>query len=169
MLTCLIYGVLSFTTSFINKKLQVNYGSVSALNLMMGNCIVGLVLSIGMIALEELSPGFFKMTRTGIQVPHFHVIQRNVKLGLKAGLVGLVPVTIGNFCLNYTSIPLYLAFRKCALLSSVIVMYLWAGDRPSKGVFLSTGIVTVGALIAACENLNDNILGFVFVWTYNFS
>ena len=109
------------------------------------------------------------MTHTGIQVPHFHVIRRNIKLGLKAGLVGLVPVTIGNFCLNYTSIPLYLAFRKCALLSSVMVMYFWAGDKPSKGVLFSTGIVTVGALIAACEDFSGNVVGFVFVWVYNFS
>lgn len=84
-------------------------------------------------------------------------------------MIGLVPVTFGAFCLNYTSIPLYLAFRRCGLLSTVIVTYLWESIHPSKSVVISTGLVTAGAIIAASENIDANLFGFLCVWAYNFS
>ena len=48
-------------------------------------------------------------------------------------------------------------------------MYLWAGDRPSKGVLFATILVVVGAFLAAFENFDSNLIGFTLVWGYNFT
>ena len=36
-------------------------------------------------------------------------------------------------------------------------------------MLFSTGLVIAGAVIAACENFDDNLIGFLCVWAYNFS
>ena len=155
---CVIYGVFSFFVSFFTKKLQVHYGDVSPINIMMCHCFGGVVISLALIVAQEtLQSEIPVLKQMGIVVPRLKTIQEHRWLGLQTGIIGLIPVTFGAFCWQCTNIPLYLAYRRCGLLSSVIVMYLWAGEKPSMGVSLSTGLVTVGALTAAGENVDANI------------
>ena len=135
---------------------------------MMCNCFFGILISIILIATQSTNT-FSVLRKMGVEIPRMRTIKQNSTLGIKAGVIGLVPVTFGAFCLNYTSIPLYLAFRRCGLLSSVIVMYFWAHERPSRGVLISTTLVALGAVIAAGENFDANLVGFLCVWAYNFS
>ena len=169
-IVCVIYGVFSFFVSFFTKKLQVHYEDVSPINVMMCHCFGGVVISLVLIiAQETLQKEIPVLKQMGIVVPRLQTIYDHRWLGLQTGIIGLIPVTFGAFCWQCTNIPLYLAYRRCGLLSSVIVMYFWAGDKPSMGVSLSTALVTVGALTAAGENVDANIQGFVRVWAYNFS
>lgn len=122
-----------------------------------------------MTAKEFNKSAFDKLAGIGIDVPHMSTVHQHISLGVKVGIIGLIPVTFGAFALNYTCIPLYLAFRRCGLLSSVVVMYFWAGDRPSKEVIFSTILVISGAIIAVWETFDANLMGFLCVWAYNFS
>ena len=88
---------------------------------------------------------------------------------MKSGTIGLIPVMFAVTCLKYASIPLYLCFRRCGLLSSVIVMYFWTSEYPSKGIIISTGLVTIGAIIASSDNFDANMVGFLCAFAYNFS
>ena len=138
--------------------------------MMMCQCFFGIILSLIMILGKNTKYfEFSKLAEIGIDIPDLNTVRQNSNLGIKVGLVGLIPVTFGAFALNYTSIPIYLAFRRCGLLSSVIVMYLWAGEHPSRGVMFSTALVTLGAVIASSENFSRDFIGFLCVWSYNFS
>ena len=128
------------------------------------------MLSLLLIMVKDSNKvSLVKLEQLGIVVPSSATVYKHSGLGFKAGLVGLVPVIFGNFALSYTCIPLYLAFRRCGLLSSVVVMFFWDGERPSKAIVLSTFLVTTGAIIAAWETFDANLLGFLCVWSYNFS
>ena len=169
-IVCLLYGVFSFFVSFTTKKLQVYYGEVSPINVMMCHCFGGVVISLTLIIAQETRQSEIPVLKQmGIVVPRLQTIYDHRWLGLQTGLIGLVPVTFGAFCWKCTSIPLYLAYRRCGLLSSVIVMYFWAGEKPSMGVSKSTALVVTGAVTAVGEDLDTNIQGFVRVWAYNFS
>ena len=92
---------------------------------MMCQCFFGVMLSLLLIMIKDANKISLKnLEQLGIIVPDSPTLYRNCGIGFKAGVVGLVPVLFGNFALNYTCIPLYLAFRRCGLLSSVVVMFL---------------------------------------------
>ena len=133
---CMVYGSLSFLASFLNKKLLHRYETLSPVNSMMCQCFFGVVMSLVLIAMKDSNKfSLEKLYTLGIEIPSSDVIYKHRILGFKAGLVGLVPVFFAVFALKYTSIPLYLAFRRCGLLSSVIVMFFWQGERPSRTCF----------------------------------
>ena len=86
---------------------------------------------------------------------------------MRLGLVGIAPVAIGGFALFHTSIPLYIAFRKCDIFTTIILQYLWCGERPLQGVLVSAGLIITGSAIAIFDDVNTNILGCLCVWGYN--
>jgi len=55
------------------------------------------------------------------------------------------------------------------MLSSVITMYLFKGEKPNRSLVFSTFLIVVGALIAAHGTLERDMLGFALVWANNFS
>ena len=144
--------------------------NVSPLNAMMCSCFFGVVLSSTLIMMRDSNKfQIEKLSKFGIHIPTSDVVYQHRILGIKAGLVGLVPVVFGSFALNYTCIPLYLAFRRCGLLSSVVVMYFWDGEKPTRAIIFSTLLVTTGAITAAWEEFEAAFIGFLCVWSYNFS
>ena len=62
----------------------------------------------------------------------------------------------------------FLAFRRCSMLASIIVMYLWDGEKPTRSALVSVGLLIVGAVIASWDNLEADYLGIVMVWLNNF-
>ena len=169
-LVCFVYGSLSFVASFLTKKINQEYGTVNPITGMMCQTFSGIMLALFMMFGKSVNKSAFdKLAGLGIEVPHMRIVYEHSSLGFKVGMIGIVPVLFGNFALSYTSIPLYLAFRRCGLLSSVVVMYFWAGDKPSRSVVISTMLVTSGAIIAAWEDFDANLIGLLIVWAYNFS
>lgn len=63
----------------------------------------------------------------------------------------------------------FLAFRRCGILASVIVMYFVDGTYPNRSIKIGTFLCTTGAIIAGWEKMETDILGFVLVWMNNFS
>lgn len=45
------------------------------------------------------------------------------KLGFKMALMNLITVAFGIYAVKYVSIPIFLTFRRCSLLTSVLVNY----------------------------------------------
>ena len=63
----------------------------------------------------------------------------------------------------------FLAYRRCAIFSTVIVTYFATGEKPGETEAITAVLVTVGALIAGYETIECNLIGFVLTWTNNFS
>ena len=70
-----MYGTLSFVASFLNKKIQQNYGSVSPLNLMMFQVSCGIILAFIMMFAKGINkPAFDKLANIGVEVPHMSTV-----------------------------------------------------------------------------------------------
>ena len=164
---CLVYGTFSFIVSIINKNIGVQYSQLNPLITVMTQCFTGTFMSVCMISLEstELCRGIFK--NTGIEVPNWRKVISNMNTGMRLGIVGIFPVATGGFALFHTSMPLYIAFRKCDIVTTIILQYLWCGEQPQKRVLASAVLIITGSVIAVFDSLNTNIVGLLCVWSYN--
>jgi hypothetical protein len=61
-----------------------------------------------------------------------------------------------------------LAFRRCAILSTLLVGALMQYKLPSLNLSLSTILIVSGALIASWVSIEKNYTGIVVVWINNF-
>ena len=122
-----------------------------------------------MIYVESNGPYQGVFAKVGVDVPNLTTIRGNMKQGAMLGFLTIVPVAFASFCLYYTSIPLYLAFRRCAIVTTVIFQFVWTGVRPSRGVLISIALILIGASIAVSENFEANLIGLLCIWGYNIS
>ena len=89
--------------------------------------------------------------------------------GLQAGIVTVVTVVFGQFATKFTSLPLFLAFRRTAILASITVLYFINGERPTQSDTIATALLTLGAIIASLESLDQELSGIVLTSACNFS
>ena len=53
------------------------------------------------------------------------------------------------------------------MFTTIILQYLWCGEIPLKGVYVSTLLIIIGSVIAIFDDFDTNIFGFLCVWGYN--
>ena len=53
--------------------------------------------------------------------------------------------------------------------STIIVMYLYEGEKPNQSAKISTFVVTVGAILAGWESLDNDCIGFFLILATNLS
>jgi hypothetical protein len=166
----LIYMGSSSGLTLTNKKIYAIFGDVSPLNLLMVQCLCNVFFCVFMMTIKELSENaFHSWIKFGIVIPKLSKIHEKTEIGLQAAAANLTTVFFGLYSVKYISVPLFLAFRRCAILASIIVMFFVSGTYPSRSTKFGTLIVTSGALIAGWDKLESDALGFVLVWLNNFS
>jgi hypothetical protein len=62
----------------------------------------------------------------------------------------------------------FLAFRRCAILSTFLVSALLYRKLPSFALSLSIIVIVAGALIAGWQNMERDYMGIAIVWINNF-
>lgn len=112
---------------------------------------------------------FHSLVKYGIIIPELSKVGEKASLGFKVGAANLITVIFGLFSVKHVSIPLFTAFRRCGMLSTVIVSFLADGSSPKKLIAMATVAVTAGALTAGWETMNADAFGFLLVWANNFS
>ena len=55
------------------------------------------------------------------------------------------------------------------MLSSIIVMYMWDNEKPTKVALVSVSLLIIGAFIASWRNLESDYIGIIMVWLNNFA
>lgn len=63
---------------------------------------------------------------------------------------------------------MYLAYRRCAILATVIATYITKGDSPNKVTCATTFLYVFGSLVAGYEQMDSDAFGFAVVWGCNF-
>ena len=61
-----------------------------------------------------------------------------------------------------------MAFRRCAILSTLLVSALLYRKLPSAALSVSTIMIVAGAMIASWDSLERDYLGIAVVWSNNF-
>jgi solute carrier family 35 protein len=80
-----------------------------------------------------------------------------------------VTVVSGLYSVKYVSIPLFLTFRRCGILSTIIINFLITGKYPNTTLAGCAFFIVLGALLAGYESFDDNAFGYLLIWGNNFS
>ena len=78
-------------------------------------------------------------------------------------MFNLVTVLFGIFSVKEVNIPLFLTFRRCAILSTVALNYLIKGIKPDLNLWISTILISAGAIVAGADSLNEKMLGYFYI------
>lgn len=88
-------------------------------------------------------------------------------LGFKLGFLNLVTVAFGIYSVKYVSIPLFLTFRRCSLLTTFFVNYVINRSSPDSRTYFKLFLVTLGAVVAGIDTFNRDWFGYVLIWMNN--
>jgi len=112
----------------------------------------------------------FAWTETlGIRITTLDETFGKMKLGLMIGSMNIVSVLYGLFSVKYVSIPLFLTFRRCAILATLIVEYVVKGETPNQTKVIASTLICLGAVVAGYESFNTDYFGYLLIWGNNFS
>jgi hypothetical protein len=102
----------------------------------------------------------------GIVVPTAEQLHQK-KLALITGLTTFITVMFGIVAVKGVNIPMFLAFRRCSFVTTVLLMWLISNQRPNHSTSISSTLVTAGAVFAGWDSLDRDWFGFLLVWMNN--
>ena len=105
----------------------------------------------------------------GMNIPTLREVVGKMKLGLSLGAMSLTSVLFGLYGVKLVNIPLFLTFRRCAILATILVTYIVTGKGPSNTLAFCAFLMVGGALIAGYNTLTTDALGYILIWANNFS
>lgn len=123
-----------------------------------------------MMIYKQYNPKSFEICdKMGMKVTPLNESIKKWQLGIRLGFGNLVTVAFGIYSIKYVSIPLFLTFRRCSLLSTFFVTFLLYRQSPSLRTYFKLGLVTLGAVIAGIDTFNRDWFGYVLIWMNNLS
>ena len=120
-----------------------------------------------MLYKEQNPQAFMFFERVGMRIPAFSECRTKFSIGSKMGLANLTAVIFGLYSVKLVNIPMFLTFRRCSLLTTVIMNYLVNRVYPNKALSITLFLSTAGALIAGWDSLNAQWFGYILVWGNN--
>ena len=119
---------------------------------------------------KQLNSSAFKEWKTyGMEISSLSDTFGNISLGIRMGAFNLVTVLFGLYSVKLINIPIFLTFRRCAILSTVLLNVVVNGKYPDSKLSLCTLLITSGACVAGYETLDSDMFGYFLVWMNNFS
>lgn len=109
------------------------------------------------------------MEAYGIKLSSLSEVAGKAKAGLVISSMRIVEVLFGLYSLKAVNIPLFLTIRRCSMITTIIVDYLYAGKKPTQVLMISTFFVVVGGVIAGYETLDDDLFGYFLIMCNNFA
>ena len=76
---------------------------------------------------------------------------------------------IGFYAVKSVSIPMFLTFRRCGIVATLIIQYFVNGSTPAMNILGATALVCTGAIIGGYENFDTEYFGYLLVWANNFT
>lgn len=80
----------------------------------------------------------------------------------------IINVLFGLYSVKLVNIPLFLTFRRCAILATLVTQFVMESKVPSRNLSLSATLMVTGAIIAGYETLSSDLLGYILIWANNF-
>lgn len=83
--------------------------------------------------------------------------------------MNLITVLFGLYSVKNVNIPLFLTFRRCAIIFTIMVQYITQGTIPSGIQQLCTALMLSGALTAGWDTIDSGLFGYLLVMGNNLS
>jgi len=89
--------------------------------------------------------------------------------GIFIGGLNIFTVFFGLYAVKNVNIPIFLCFRRCAIICTIIVEFVISFTLPGIPKGLCAIIMVAGALVAGWETLDSGSFGYFLVFCNNFS
>ncbi len=109
------------------------------------------------------------LERVGMRIPSVTECKSKFGIGCKMGLANLTAVFFGLYSVKLVNIPMFLTFRRCSMLTTVLMNYVVNRVYPDEALRITLFLTTVGAIIAGWDSLNSQWFGYILVWGNNLS
>ena len=111
--------------------------------------------------------GFQTLEGLGFRITTLGETFGKLRLGLAIGAMYNVTIMFGLFAVKLVNIPMFLTFRRCAIICTVLVQYVREGTVPSAALSVSLFLMISGALLAGWETLSADGFGYLLIWGNN--
>lgn len=111
---------------------------------------------------------FTLFEKFGIRVTTLSETKSHLNIGLRIGAMNIVSVLFGLYSMKHVNIPLFLTFRRCCILATLIINYAISREVPGKVLSYCTAAMLLGSIIAGYESLDSNVFGYLLIWCNNF-
>lgn len=105
----------------------------------------------------------------GIKLSSFGEAMGKAKAGIAISSIKIVEVLFGLYSLKAVNIPLFLTIRRCSMITTIIVDYLYAGKTPNGSLLFAAFFVVTGAVVAGYETFDNDMWGYVLITCNNFA
>ena len=168
---CAGYATASSALTFVNRMLYSTYNYKSPLSLLLIQCVFNLCICLILMSIKQFVSyrAFDFLERYGIKLSSLAEAAGKAKAGLVISAMKVIEVLFGLYSLKAVNIPLFLTLRRCAMITTVIVDYLYQGKTPSQELAIASAFVVTGGLIAGYETLNDDFYGYALIMCNNFA
>jgi len=93
--------------------------------------------------------------RVGMRIPPLNECFSKINIGCKMGLANLTAVFFGLYSVKLVNIPMFLTFRRCSMLTTVIMNYYVNRVFPDAALSITLFLTTAGALVAGWDSLDS--------------
>jgi len=131
--TACFYGGVSSLATYSQKRIYKDFTKFSSpLAMLWFQCVINLALGSVLLTMKarksKLLAWFEQKSAlvvpTAEQLPH-------KKLALITGLTSFSTIIFGIVAVKNVNIPMFLAFRRCALVTTVLLMWLHTSQKPN--------------------------------------
>ena len=129
---CMAYAASSSALTFVNRMLYSIYSYKSPLCLLLVQCIVNLFICSILMSVKQVSYKAFDFLEAyGIKLSSLGEVIGKMRAGVIISTMRVVEVLFGLYSVKAVNIPLFLTLRRCSMLTTIIVDYLYAGKQPT--------------------------------------
>ena len=133
ILICAGYAGSSSALTMTNRTLYSIYNYKSPLSLLFVQCLCNVIICVILMSIKTFvsDNAFDSLKSYGIKLSNFGEVFGKAKAGLMISSVKIIDVLFGLYSLKAVNIPLFLTIRRCSMITTIIVDYLYAGKAPS--------------------------------------
>jgi len=129
---CAAYAFASSALTFVNRMLYSIYSYKSPLCLLLIQCAVNMCVCFFLMSIKQISyKSLDFLGAYGIKLSSLGEVVGKAKAGLMISSMRIVEVLFGLYSVKAVNIPLFLTMRRCSILTTILVDYLFAGKKPN--------------------------------------
>lgn len=117
-----------------------------------------------------VDPKAFKSAeKIGLRVTTLGETYGKISTGIFIGALNIITVLFGLYAVKNVNVPIFLCFRRCAIIFTIIVTYIMERVLPGKPKGLCALLMCGGAVVAGWEGFDNDSFGYFLVICNNFS
>jgi len=105
----------------------------------------------------------------GIKISSLSEAAAKMQAALIISSTKIVEVMLGLYSLKAVNIPLFLTFRRMAIVCTIIVTFLWKREAPGRTLMVASAFVVSGAVVAGYDSFDNNAFGYMLIIGNNFA